>query len=125
MIDATDFLQRFYAAALPAELVTGATIPSPRPARFLRLLRVGGPALNRAVDRPLFSVEAWAGTEGSALELAQAARDAALEGLSGRHADPAAVVHRVEEAAGPGVLPDPTTGQSRSVFQISFTIRAA
>lgn len=122
MIDATDFLRRFYASVLPSEIVSGATVPSPRPGRFLRLLRVGGPALNRAVDRPLFTVEAWAGSEGAAAAFAQAARDAALEGLSGRHSD--AIVLRVEEASGPASLPDPSTGQARYVFQLGFTLRA-
>lgn len=109
------------AEAEPVPVVT--KIPKPRPEKFIRLRRTGGPRRDLVTDQPQVTIEAWAGTDEEAHDLAQLAR-AILSGLPGTTIDGVAV-YRVDELGGPVDLPDPDSAQSRYTFTIQVALRGA
>lgn len=96
-------------------------IPAERPAAFLTVQRVGGPRATLVTDAPLLAIEAWGDNDEDAHDLAQEAR-AQLHALPGTVLDGVAV-YRVDEAAGPALLPDPLSNQSRYVFTVAVHLR--
>lgn len=98
------------------------TVPNPRPASFVTVLRTGG-----AVDPlPLtegaqLTIEAWSTSAPNAYLLASDAR-LALHQMAGTVVDGVAV-YRVEEAAGPQDLPDPESTQARYTFTVIVHLR--
>jgi hypothetical protein len=93
-------------------------IPTTRPAKFVRVVRTGGPRLNLVADNPQITVESWADSDEDAHDLAQQCRTI-LNAMPGATVDGVAV-YRVAEASGPGNLPDPDSAQSR--YSQTFTV---
>lgn len=96
-------------------------VPNPRPASFVTVRRIGGPKLNLVADEPLLIVESWADTESDAAELAQKVR-AAINASRGTYVDGVSI-YKVEEASGPGVLPDPLSQQARYTQTFTMALR--
>lgn len=101
------------------DVPVGTRVPSPRPARFVRLERVGGTRLDLVTDRPRIDVHCWAVDDDSAIDLAQLAR-ALLFAMPGWRG---AVAYDVSEVGGPNTLPDPTSEQPRVVFAVEVSLR--
>lgn len=96
-------------------LILATRVPDPRPAKWLRIMRTGGPRESMFVDRPQITLEAWAGNEGDAANLLEDAR-ALLNAANGQ-------LFGVEELGGPANLPDPTTAQIRYTMTLWIRIR--
>lgn len=101
------------------DVPVGARVPNPRPARFVRLERIGGTRLDLVTDRPRIDVHCWASTEAAAMDLAQLAR-ALLFAMPGWRG---AVAYDVAEVGGPNTLPDPESEQPRVVFAVEVSLR--
>lgn len=97
----------------------GTRVPSPRPARFVRLERIGGTRVDRITDRPRIDVQCWGDSEESAHDLAQLAR-ALLHAMPGWRG---AVAYDVAEVGGPNNLPDAESGQPRYVIAVEVSLR--
>lgn len=99
-------------------------VPNPRPARFVRVMRTGGPAESFWADRPQVTVEAWDNDESAAETLANTCRSYVQSAyLAG---DMRGIpVYDLAEFGGPQRLPDPTTGQVRYTFTFSIVLRGA
>lgn len=95
-------------------------VPASRPASFVRAWRTGGAALNRVLDRPMITVQAWAADDEAAFTLAEQCRRALLDA-----ADAMTLVRGVEEVTGPYFDPDPSTGVDRYTFTVQLQVRAA
>lgn len=96
-------------------------VPNPRPERFVRIQRTGGPRLNLVTDAAQVTFECWA-TSGP-----QAADDAALLRavlLAARNVrtPSGALIHRVVEFSGPALLPD-VSDQPRYSFTHQIHLR--
>ena len=98
-------------------------VPNPRPAKFVLVPRVGGPARNVVVDSPTIGVECWAATPGQAHDLAQLTR-ALIRALPGQSVS-GVMFYSVAEFAGPQQLPDPDSNQARYIYTPSLTCRGA
>lgn len=99
----------------------GTRVPNPRPGRFVRIRRIGGPRLNLVADNPQLSVESWAPTAEQAADLAQLCRGLILAMRGTTVAGVA--IYRVNEFAGPAELPDPTSDQPRYVQTFEIAMR--
>ena len=97
------------------------TIPTDRPARFVRTIRTGGYLANGVSDVARLTFECWAEKKVDAQNDAQQVRAAvlALRGtsLSG------VKVHRVEEIAAPADSPDPDSRTPRYVLTHEVYLR--
>lgn len=89
------------------------TIPDPRPATFVTVIRTGGTvsAASPLIDEVQLTFESWAATHPAAHDLAQLVR-ANVMAMAGQVIDGVSV-YRVEEFAGPQDLPDPQSTQAR------------
>ncbi|MGW2708074.1 hypothetical protein ACWC4J_03625 [Streptomyces sp. NPDC001356] len=94
-------------------------VPNPRPARLVRLERVGGARLDIVTDRPRIDVECWAGDEGALVDLYSLVRGLvfAMPGYRG------VVAYDVVEVGGPNTAPDPESGQPRAAFAVEVSLR--
>lgn len=100
------------------------TVPNPRPASFVTVLRTGGAAADAAVvDGAQLTFEAWASDHPSAHDLAQLVR-AHVRAMAGQVIDGTAV-YRVEEFSGPQDLPDPESTQPRWTFTALVHVRGS
>lgn len=106
-----DFLKPFVA---PVRVVS--KVPGTRPDSFVRVWRTGGAAVNRVLDQPLLTVQAW-GTD--AWELAGKCRDAIHH-----HGSEITLLRGLEEVTGPYFDPDPASNVDRVTFTIQAQIRA-
>lgn len=95
----------------------GSQVPNPRPASFVLARRLGGPRGTAVSDRPQIAIECWAPSDEAAHDLAQLTR-ALLHNWPST-----GDVYRVDEFAGPAVLPDPTSNQPRYVFTVQVHVR--
>lgn len=111
---------RLQAAGITVTVVTA--VPSPRPAEFVRVLRVGGTAAEFYRDRATMLVEAWAGLESRAYEIAAVCRGL-INALPGFDIGGYPPVYKVEEASGPANLPDPTSAQHRYTATYALHVR--
>ncbi|MFF9088652.1 hypothetical protein ACF1BE_19910 [Streptomyces sp. NPDC014991] len=102
-----------------ADVPVGTRVPSPRPARFVRLERVGGTRLDLVTDRPRLDVHCWGDSEESAADLAALVR-ALLFAMPGWRG---AVAYDVVEVGGPNTLPDPESQQPRVAFAVEVSLR--
>ena len=107
----------FLDARVDAEV--SSIVPKPRPDRFVRAWRNGGPSKNRIVDRPLITVEAWSLDSVDAAELAESARSALLHESAAMP-----LVRRVTEISGLYSTPDPESETPRYRFTMQLTVRA-
>lgn len=113
----TEFTSRGETAELHRE------IPNPRPAKFVRVLRVGGTRSNLVTDGATVTIECWAATYADAQDLAQLCRGL-LHAMTGTVQHGAAVYH-VEEFSGPADLPDPDSNQARATQTMQIQVRGA
>ncbi|MDF2578438.1 MAG: hypothetical protein K0S49_17 [Microbacterium sp.] len=95
------------------------TVPDARPAKFVRMWRNGGAAVNRVVDRPQITVEAWSADSADAAELANHCRDLLLGSSAAMP-----LVRGVTEITGPYSAPDEATETPRYRFTVALTVRA-
>ncbi|MEV6836769.1 hypothetical protein AB0N17_20055 [Streptomyces sp. NPDC051133] len=103
------------------DVPVGTRVPSPRPARFVRLERIGGTRLDLVTDRPRIDVHCWGDSEEDAADLAARVR-ALLFAMPGWRG---AVAYDVTEVGGPNTLPDPESEQPRVVFAVEVSLRGA
>lgn len=92
----------------------GTRVPNPRPARFLRLNRSGGPRETLISEQAWLILEGWGSDEVEALEVLNFAR-AVLAAQDG-------TLFGYGESGGPTNLPDPRTDQIR--YTALVTVRA-
>lgn len=97
-------------------------VPSPRPAAFVRLYRIGGVRLNMAQERSLLNVEAWGANETAAYDLA-ARVWGLLDDADGEFLAPGVwLADGSSGLASPVSNPDPDSGQARYQFTANVTI---
>lgn len=97
-------------------------VPNPRPARFVRLVRVGGSQSNLVTDRPRIVAECWADVGVDAAALATKVR--ALINATAPGYMEAMWVDRVIDV-GMAFLPDPDTGIPRYLVTAELHVRGA
>lgn len=103
----------------PVPVVT--LVPDPRPDRFVIIYRTGGVRRDLVTDLAQVTVEAWGADEKAAHDLAQHAR-ALVHAMPGEVID-GTTVYRVDELAGPALLPDDRSAQARYVFTAQLALR--
>lgn len=117
-----ELAERLEAAADTARVV--GTTPDPRPSRFVRVIRTGGPASAFYMDNAQVTIEAWDDDEEAAGDLAQLCR--AWIWAAARAGDIQGVAfHSIQEFGGPARLPDPQTGQYRYTWTCSIELRGS
>jgi hypothetical protein len=94
-------------------------VPSPRPARFVRVERIGGPQESPVTDRPRLDVHCWGPDEAAAHDLMQVCR-ALLGAARGSYGE---TTLARPATGGPQWLPDPVSGQARYAFTFDITLR--
>lgn len=94
-------------------------VPAQRPAEFVRVWRTGGAAVNRVIDRPIITVQAWAADDARAFEIANKCRDLLLNGYAG-----ITLARFAQEVTGLYYDPDPDTGIDRYTFAHQLNVRA-
>ena len=94
-------------------------VPATRPAKFVRVWRTGGASMNRILDRPILTVQAWAADTATASALAQDCREAFFDDYTQMP-----LVRGVEEVSGVYFDPDPSTGTDRYTFSVQLQVRA-
>ncbi|MGA5869253.1 hypothetical protein [Streptomyces cinereoruber] len=94
-------------------------VPSPRPIRFVRIERIGGPPDSVVTDRPRLDVHCWGADEEDAHDLMQLCR-ALLGAARGAHGGTTLARPAV---GGPQFLPDKETGAARWAFTLDITMR--
>jgi hypothetical protein len=117
-----DYLRTELDARGPA-IPVGTRVPNPRPSIFVQVERQGGPRRNIVVDDAQIGISAWADRQQDAQDLVQLCRGllwAAVGTTQG-----GVQVHRVEEFAGPALLPDPLSDQPRYVLTVQISLRGA
>lgn len=123
--DPTDLVCAYLTTQLPSygypAIHVGARVPNPRPTRFVRVDRVGGPRANLVQDQPALVVEAWAGSVPAAHALLATCR-ALVNALPGT-IQSGTPIYRVSEFSGPATLPDPTSNQPRATYTVQVTLR--
>jgi hypothetical protein len=85
-----------------------ASVPSPRPATFVKVERVGGPRRDRVTDEPMVVVQCWAPSKAEAANLG--ARVQAYVYALEQTSTPHGYVRAVREVAGLQSFPDPVSG---------------
>lgn len=96
------------------------SVPTKRPPEFLVVRATGGAGRDVVVDIPTIIIEAWAGRNGRAYDLAQKARGL-MHWFTEINGYP---VYDVTEFAGPGNLPD-LSDQARFTATYSVPMRTA
>lgn len=92
-------------------------VPNPRPERFVRVQRTGGPQQSVVVDGAQLTIECWDDDSPSAAATARIVR-AELSSARNVRTPSGALVYGVTEFSGPSLLPD-VSGQPR----YSWTVR--
>lgn len=115
--DAESMLVAFLKTVVTVPVST--RVPQTRPASFVRVWRTGGAAVNRVLDRPTITVQAWADSSVDAAELARKCREALLS-----KSTTMPLVRGVEEQTGPYSDPDPETGIPRYSLTVRLSVRA-
>lgn len=94
-----------------------AQVPSSRPARFVTVMRAGGPVLNRILEAPLLTIQTWGESIADASDLASAVKNALLNGASEMPLVRSVEVQSVYND------PDPDSEQSRYTVSARLLIR--
>ena len=112
-------------ALFGAPVSVSTSLPSDRPAAFVRVLVVGGSESSMVVDNPTIAVECWATREGDAARLAATA--SAVLSAAGRAGVMGGVTcYNVATLARPQNLPHPDiTDRKRFSFTVSADLRMA
>lgn len=116
LVDAEALCVTFVRSKISVPVAT--KTPSPRPARFVRVWRTGGAAVNRILDRPQITVTCTASDSVTASADATALRNAFFNDYTDM-----GLVRRVEEVAGVYFDPDPDTGADRYTFTVVLNVR--
>lgn len=99
-------------------------VPAARPAAFVQLRRTGGTSRDVVYDGAFVTVDSWAATDPLAMALAQTVRAwiHAAANTTVTVGSATVTFYGVQELAGPAVLPDEESGQSRvrQSFQIGL-----
>lgn len=95
-------------------------VPSPRPARFVRLQRVGGVRRDTVTDQPWLDVHCWAETDEASMQLAILVR-ALFGSMRGRHGG--ATIHNTGEIGGPHPMTDQSSGRPYAAFTVWLDLR--
>lgn len=95
-------------------------VPKARPARFVRLERVGGTRRATVTDQAWLDVHCWAEDDDAAMALALLVR-ALFGGLRGVRGG--AVVHDTGEVGGPHPMTDPASGRPYVAFTVWLDLR--
>lgn len=97
--------------------------PTPRPQKFVKVFRVGGPITNVVIDNAMIRLEAWGPTDQQSLALANAA--AAIVNTLGDVGRVGNVgIYRVTEFSGPANSPDPASHTPRHTWTVEVKCRA-
>jgi hypothetical protein len=125
--DAVAVTNTYLRAALVAAGQTApvvSRVPNPRPAKFVRVSRTGGPEVfTRVVDGAQITVDCWAPDAGAAMNLAQLSRRLIHE-MCGT-VQSGVSVHYVAEIGGPQDLPDPVSETPRVTFTVQIQMRGS
>jgi hypothetical protein len=100
-----------YLGGVPA----GTKLPETIPAKFLKVVRTGGPKETLISERAQITLEAYADRETDAINLLQLAR-AWLNRADG-------IIFGAVELSGPGNLPDPITAHTRYTMTVMVRLR--
>lgn len=98
-------------------------VPNPRPARFVRVFRTGGPKQGHVVDAAQMTIECWANRDEDAAALAGIVR-ALVNAMRGEVLD-GVQCYRVDEFSGPADLPDPESAQPRMTWTVAVWLRGS
>ncbi|MFI1467646.1 hypothetical protein [Streptomyces wuyuanensis] len=120
--DGVDIVRSYLRAALVErgdDVPVVTRVPSSRPARFVRIERVGGSRLDRITDRPRLDIHCWGPDEGAVADLVKVVRALvfAIPGWRG------VAAYDVAEVGGPDSAPDPVSGQERASFAVEVSLR--
>lgn len=117
-----DDTEALLVGAIKAALGDGTPVatrhPSGEPPRYVRLSRVGGPAVNPFIDSPMVTIECWADNDGAAYDLCKAVR-AEIHALDGKRVNDARISGLIE-TGGPAYFPDP---DSPNYHRYQFTVK--
>lgn len=113
--DSEALVVEFLQARLAVDVAT--KVPKDRPAEFVRAWRSGGAAVNRVLDEPTITVQAWGV---NAFELVRVCREA----LFNEYTD-MPLVRGVNELTGPYFDPDPGSNDDRYSCNIQLRVRSA
>jgi hypothetical protein len=92
-------------------------VPNPRPAKFIRIQRTGGPSTNVVVDGAQVTFEVWDNSSAAAAKDAQTVR-AVLNATRNVRTPSGDLIYRVDEFSGPSLLPD-----ASDQHRYSWTVR--
>lgn len=105
--------------------LTGTTvstkIPNPRPAKLVRVTRVGGRRRDLITDSANLTFECWDTTTVAAFALCRLVR-AHINAIEGTEVN-GEWVYRVTEIGGPAFFPDPDTDYPRYQFTVALDLR--
>lgn len=118
-VDAASLAIAYLSPLLTPGLDAHGSVPNERPARFVRVWRTGGAAVNRVLDSPILTFQAWGIDEPDAWEIANRARDYMFAGYTAMP-----LVRGVEEVSGPYYDPDPDSDSERVTFSHRLRVRA-
>lgn len=96
-------------------------IPNPRPDRFVRIHRTGGPQTSVVTDGAQVTVECWDISDVQAAATSRVLR-AVLTSARNIATPTGALIYDVNEFSGPGLLPDPS-GQPRYTWTVQIVTR--
>lgn len=122
--DATAAVVALLGTAL-APVPVSARVPADRPDEFVTAYRTGGAARNVVVDDATMIVEGWSFQAERAQDLAQRARAAVHAARGDRVGPQLLLVCDVGELAGPALLPDPLSSQTRYTLTLQVSFRAS
>lgn len=109
--------------AARGETATVATkVPVPRPARLVKVRRLGGVQYDTVTDAPMVAFDCWAADEIAAEALAGLVR-ALVSAIPDREVPGGFVCCDVEEGGGPVNQPDPDTNYPRYTFFVMMHVR--
>lgn len=94
----------------------GTKVPKQRPAAFVRVWRTGGSAVNRVLDQPTLTIQAWGP---NSYELIRVCREAFLNEYTSMP-----LVRGVAEITGPYYDPDPGSNTDRYSCNMQLQVRA-
>ncbi|MFF2189240.1 hypothetical protein [Streptomyces sp. NPDC058155] len=120
--DAAEVFTRYLREQLAARgdaVHVGTKVPAARPARFVRVERIGGARVDRITDRPRLDVHCWGPDEGAAWDLTMVVRALALAIPGWR----GAVAYDVAEVGGPNLLTDQATSLPKYAFAVEVSLR--
>jgi len=116
LVDPVEIVRTFLASKVT--IPVRVRVPSPRPDAFLTVSRSGGPVVNRVLEEPLLTVQAWGKSIADASDTASAIKSAFLNDYTEMP-----LVRRVQ------ILsvyddPDPESEQPRYTVSVRLTVRA-